>query len=132
MRILPRKRSLALLFGLALLLPGCSATTSGGSGEGGVRRATNRISAEELAAVSDLDAWSAISRLRPSWLRQGTRGASPALIVDGTPESGGLETLRSFRTTDLTMLELMSAADATTRYGTGYTSGAIVVTTKRR
>lgn len=132
MRILSRTRFLVMIFGLALVLPGCSAATSGGSGEGGVRRASNRITAEELATALDLDAWSAISRLRPSWLRQGTRGASPALIVDGTPESGGLEMLRAFRTTDLTMLEFMSAADATTRYGTGYTSGAIVVSTKRR
>lgn len=132
MRILPRTRFLAIVFGLALVLPGCSTTTSGSGGEGGVRRATNRISAEELTEVAELDLHSAINRLRPSWLRQGSRGTLPALIVDGSPQSDGIDGLRSFRAADVAGVELMTASDATTRYGTGYTSGAIVVTTRRR
>lgn len=132
MRTLHRTRTLAIVFGLALLLPGCSATASSGSSEGGVRRASNRIAAEELTEVAELDLHSAISRLRPSWLRQGSRGTLPAVIVDGSPQSEGIDALRSFRSADVAGVELMTASDATTRFGTGYTAGAIVVTLRRR
>jgi len=129
MRILSHKRLIFFLFALSLGLAGCAAGGSGGSG--GPRRSSNSITAEELAEVSELDLFSAIQRLRPAWLRSGSRGALPSVIVDGTPQQGGAEALRSYRATDVTGLELMSASDATTRYGTGYTNGAIIVSTRR-
>lgn len=127
-------RPIPLLF--LLLLPGLAACAAGGTGTGsgettGVRRASNRISAEELATVAELDLQTAINRLRPSWLRQGTRGSSPQVILDGSPQQGGVGVLASIRVSDVTALEFMSASDATTRFGTGYTSGAIVVTLRR-
>lgn len=130
MRILEHKRLFLVLFALSLGLAAC-AGGSGGSGSSGPRRSSTRITAEELGNVAELDLFSAIQRLRPAWLRAGTRGALPQVIVDGTPQQGGVEALRAFRATDATGLELMSASDATTRYGTGYTAGAIVVTTRR-
>lgn len=133
MQTLPLKRIVFTLFALSLGLAGCASGGGGGGGtEGGVRRSSNRIVAEELASVSELDLFSAVQRLRPAWLRPGTRGAMPQLIVNGSPSSAGVESLRSFRATDVTSLEFMSASDATTRFGTGYTAGAILVTTGRR
>jgi hypothetical protein len=53
------------------------------------------------------------------------------VIVDGTRQQVGLSILRSIRTFELQGLRYMSASDATTRYGTGFDGGAILVTTKR-
>ena len=131
-----RKRHFVLFFfslALALGLVACGGGTgtAGAAGRGGVRRNSNRIEAAELATVADVDAYTAINRLRPAWLRAGTGGTPPEIIVDGSPQSGGPDVLRNFRAADVTLLEYMSASDATTRYGTGYSSGAIIVTTRR-
>jgi len=134
MRTQPRKRLFLALLALTFGLTGCA---GGGSGTGsgaeavGVRRSSNRITAEELAAVSELDLQDAVKRLRPAWLRAGSRGALAAVILDGSPQSGGVDVLSSMRAADVESLEFMSASDATTRYGTGYSAGAIVITTHR-
>lgn len=128
MRVLSHKRLIFLLFALSLGLTACA---SGGGGATAPRRSSTRITAEELAEVAELDLLNAVQRLRPQWLRSGPRGAAPQVIVDGTPQQGGIDALRSYRALDVTGLELMSASDATTRYGTGYTEGAIVVSTRR-
>jgi hypothetical protein len=80
--------------------------------------------------MAELDVYQAIGRLRPAWLRISPQGASPVVVVDGSPQMGGLEQLRSFQAADVTALEYMSASDATTRFGTGYSGGAILVTTR--
>ena len=133
MRAHPNRRFFVAILALSLGLVGCASGGGGGGGtDGGARRgSSNRIVADELAGVSELDLFSAIQRLRPAWLRAGTRGQMPAVIVDGTPQQAGVEALRSYRATDATGLELMSASDATTRYGTGYTGGAIIISTRR-
>jgi hypothetical protein len=78
-----------------------------------------------------MDLFGAVNRLRPTWLRPQSRGTLPVVIVDGTPQPGGVDALRSMRASDVSELQYMNASDATTRYGTGYTAGAIVVTTRR-
>lgn len=129
MRVLPMKRLVLTLFALSLGVAGCASGSGGGGGA--PRGSSTRIVADELATVSQLDLYGAIQRLRPAWLRPGTRGQLPEVIVDGSPQAGGAEGLRSFRAGDVGQVEYMSASDATTRYGTGYTAGAILVTTRR-
>lgn len=127
-RVSPRR--LFAFAALALTLAGCAGT--GGAASGPRRGSTNRIVADELAGVAEMDLFGAISRLRPSWLRAQSRGTMPRLIIDGTPQpEGSIEMLRSMRVSDAGELQYMSASDATTRYGTGYPAGAILVTTKR-
>jgi len=122
-------RALVATFALAL---GLSACASGGGGGGGTPRGSStRIIGEELATVAQLDLYTAVSRLRPQWLRPGTRGQLPEVIVDGTRQQGGADVLRSMRANDVSELQFMSASDATTRYGTGFTAGAIIVSTRR-
>lgn len=134
MRTQPRKRLFLALLALSFGLSGCA---GGGSGAGsgaeaiGVRRSSNRITADELATVSELDLRAAVNRLRPAWLRAGSRGALPAVILDGSPQGGGVDIMSSMRAADVASLEFLSASDATTRYGTGYSAGAIVITTHR-
>jgi len=122
-------RHLFAFVALALTLAGCA----GGGGASGStpRGSSTRIVADELTTVAELDLFTAIGRLRPTWLRPGSRGTLPGVIVDGTPQAGGVESLRSFRASDVGQIQFMNSSDATTRYGTGYTAGAIVVSTRR-
>jgi hypothetical protein len=125
-----RTRHLLIPALLVLALGGCAGGTTTAGSPGGVRRASNRVDAAELATVSELDVHSAITRLRPAWLRAGVQGALPGVIIDGSPQTDGPEALRAFRASDVLALEYMTASDATTRFGTGYVGGAILVTTK--
>lgn len=130
MRFARPSRAFVFLFALAL---GSTACASGGGGgtSGPKRGGPNKITVEELATMEQFDLYTAISRLRPRWLRAGSRGDLPAVVMNGTPQNGGLEVLRSIRPSDVGSLEFMSASDATTRFGTGYQGGAIVVSTGR-
>ena len=132
MSVRSRKLHVFLLCLLALG-PAACASSAGSAGSGtqpGGHRASNRIDATELAPLSELDVYQAIGRLRPAWLRTSPQGALPVIVLDGSPQTAGLDFLRAFRTADVTTLEYMNASDATTRFGTGYTGGAILVTTK--
>lgn len=130
MRPRPSPHRLLAFAALALTLTGC-AGSGGGAAEGPRRGSSTRITADELASVAELDLFSAVNRLRPTWLRPQSRGTLPVIILDGTPQPGGAEALRTMRAADVSELQYMSSSDATTRYGTGFTAGAIVVTSRR-
>lgn len=108
----------------ALGLGGCAAGTSGGGG--GDR---NRIGSDELQEVLDLNAYEAVRRLRPQWLRSRT-SEGPSVYVDGM-RGVGLDGLRTLDTADIQEIEFLSASDATTRFGTNNAAGAILVRTRR-
>ena len=125
----------AAVLALIVVLTACA---SGGAGGGATtaRRNPNRLSTEELndPSISSLTLLDAIQRLRPNWLRQ--RGAvSIAAAGDQLPQvmvnesRSSMDVLRSMRPTDVTDIEYMSGADATTLYGTGYVNGLIKVRT---
>lgn len=116
---------------LALLLMMVTACATGAST--GSRSATV-ITAEELDAITVPTVYEAVERLRPQFLR--SRGASsvrnpqpmmPVVYVGGV-RYGGPESLRQLRTSDVQEIRYLNASDATTRYGTDHTGGAIVVT----
>lgn len=78
----------------------------------------------------------AIERLRRSWLRR--RGARtpnnpdnrPSVYVDGV-RVGPIEELFGISAEYIERISLLSPTDATTRFGTGHASGAIVISTRR-
>ncbi|MFQ5538319.1 MAG: hypothetical protein ACE5GJ_12805 [Gemmatimonadota bacterium] len=119
----------ALVLGLTLTFA-LSACASGSSSTGARRSSANRISQDELQSMLQLDAYQAIQRLRPTWMRS-RAGSQPQVVVDGNRQSGGLEALRAFRVAEIQEMRYLSARDATTRFGTGYDGGAILITTKR-
>lgn len=134
-RLFPRRfLGLLGLLALSLTVAGCAGAggPSAGSPERAARRSSTRITSDELAVVAEIDVYTAIGRLRSPWLRPQSRGMVPQVILNGAPQSGGVESLRSLRAADVSELEFMSASDATTRYGTGYPAGAILVTLRRR
>ncbi|MCK5651612.1 MAG: hypothetical protein KAJ42_09555 [Gemmatimonadetes bacterium] len=123
---------ISLICVLALLLSACATAQSGDSSSS--RRRSNVLTAEELAASTTNTAWDAIRQLRPSWLRsRGTRSFGgeiyPRVIVDSmTPEP--MEYLHNLDCRSIQEIRYFDPREATTRFGTGFPSGAIVVTTK--
>ena len=110
---------------LAALLALAGATgcaSAGGEGSPSVRRGD--ITREELETVSVDDAMEAISLLRPQWMRG--RSEAATIVINGQPSTR--ERLATIPTSSIVRIAFMSAADATTRFGTGFFEGAIVVT----
>ena len=124
---------------LVLVLAGCgAAVTASGGGN------SNLITSELLreAEAEGLSVYQIIQRNRPRWLRAsrgdtsfgnvagGSEGSDFARVVlDGAPY-GDLNDLRRINTVSVESIEYMGASDATTRFGTGYSGGAILVRTR--
>ena len=120
---------LALVGGFACASTGGGSTQAPGGRDGDITR-------EELEVTTVDDAMEAVSLLRPHWLR-----ARPArtpndpipvvgVVIDGMARSTR-DDLAQLPIGQVERISFMSAADATIRYGTGYTGGAIVVTTRK-
>ena len=127
-------RILIASFGIVLL----TACSSGGSVEsatpsGAPRSSRNVITRAQIETANVQDAYEVVQRLRPEYLRE-QRGnpsinAGPqfaAVYVDGV-RRGGPEALRGLRPTEVEEIRFISAADATTRWGTGHGGGVIEV-----
>lgn len=129
MRVIHSRRLCVAALALALGLTGCA--SGGGGGSDGPRRGgANRIIADELVDIQQLDALQAIQRLRGQWLR--TRGGNPPqVLLDGIRQPGGIDSLSSFRIADIQEMRFLNSTDATNRFGTGFDGGAILITTKR-
>jgi hypothetical protein len=125
-----------------LVLCGCATAgtrteTPGTSSATTQRRSNDVISTEELATVAHYDLYAAINQLRPAYLV--TRGVSslgvgtaPEVVqvyVDGV-RKGDLQVLHQINAIDVKEVRHLSATEATQRFGTGNTLGAIVVTRK--
>jgi hypothetical protein len=95
----------------------------------------DRITEAELEPIAQMSAFEAIQRLRPRWLQsrnQSRTGFFPTVHVDGAVRGQGEEVLASILSSDVEEMQFLSAADATTRFGTGYFSGAILIKTKTK
>lgn len=95
------------------------------------------ITYEELQSLTAANALDAVQALRSHWLRARAStlrsGGSMTLaeVFVDHQHFGPLESLRQLRTESLQEIRFISAPDATTRYGTGYTGGIIYVLTRR-
>jgi hypothetical protein len=118
----------------ALLLTLALSSCASGGATGGQRRNPNVITNAELRQTDaeGLTAFQAIQRMRPQWLRGrgvdsfGGGAALPKVLVEEAP-FGEVDDLRSMDAYDVDEIRFLSAADATTRFGTGYPAGAILV-----
>jgi hypothetical protein len=132
-------KTVAGILFVALVAIGCA---SGGSSSdpasaSRARSATDVITADELAKIEITDAYSAIQRLRPNFLQtrgvasMNTAGANsgPVVYLDNN-KIGAVATLRQISTSEIKEIRYLGASDATQRFGTGHTSGAILVTRK--
>jgi hypothetical protein len=123
---LPHPRSVLAALPLIVALSACA------SGGGGSARPAgsnpDRIVQEELSDVGDLNAYDAVQRLRPAWLRVRSSADPPVIYVNGARYGNDLTSLRSFQARAINQMERVSPNDASTRFGTGHTGGAILVT----
>jgi hypothetical protein len=107
-----------------------TACAAGGQSSGPRAGRRNVITAEELQAIEVSTAFEAVRRLRPTWLRSRSGGGDPVVFIDNV-RAGDLNMLDQLYLTTVRELRYVSPADATTRWGTGYTNGAIEVITRR-
>lgn len=121
------RRNVVLAVALAIGLAGCA--SSGGSSSRPAGATNNRIVKAEFEGLGQISPLRAIERLRPGWLRTRS-GDDPILHVDGARRSS-LRDIDAYQISEIDRIEYMSASDATTRFGTGYGGGAILVFTVR-
>lgn len=115
---------------LLLTLVACGAT-------GPARRSASSdiLARAEIEASRATNAYELLQQLRPQFLRN--RGAQSvkdpragyAVVYINDMPHGDLEILRSVSVTEIDEIRYISAADATTRWGTGHTGGVIQVRT---
>ena len=91
------------------------------------------ITQEELAGTSAQNALDAIMRLRPNFLA--SRGATTInasdhgiVVYSNGQRLGGSETLRDIPLQEIKRIEYLNSSDATQRFGTGHSHGAILIT----
>lgn len=117
---------------VAVIVTACATVPSGGGSRQGQ---SDVITTAEMEQYLDEDLFTLIQRARPTWLqtRPGLSTQGPQAIVvvlDGVPQEPGLDLLHGFRVGDTQELRRLSASDATTRFGTNMTAGAILIVTK--
>ncbi|MBM4182913.1 MAG: hypothetical protein FJ207_01660 [Gemmatimonadetes bacterium] len=120
-----------LLLPVALIGWACASGGGGGGGGGG----TGNLITREQFNPEDDNAYLIVRRLRPGWLRprsQATfRNAEPAFpqVHLDRAHIGDANALESISATQIGSIEYLDALDATTRFGTGYAGGLIIVHT---
>ena len=120
-----------ILFAFMVAAAACAAGP--GPAGGASRGDPDVITGQELARYPSVSVRQAIERLRPRFLR--TRGptslsnpsADRIVVYLGDTRMGSLEFLDQIMTSDILEVRYLSAPDATQRYGTGHTAGAIVL-----
>lgn len=95
------------------------------------------ITEEQIADLSVSDAYEVLQRLRPTWLRSRGRSslahhedAQPVVYLDSM-RYGSVDVLRRINVESIQQIEFLHARDATTRFGSGHSGGAIMVSTGR-
>lgn len=140
------KCQLGALRAMTMLVPLLGACGGGGASGSATpqtastpaRGNSNLIVEAEIAAAGVTNALEAVQRLRPTMLRgRASQGFSDTqsnsgivIYVDGI-QTGGVSTLANVSALNVKEIRFISAADATTRFGTGHPMGAILVSTKR-
>ena len=95
------------------------------------RHSAGVITADELTQTGASNLYDAIQRLRPQWLtssriRRGGSGDDLQVYLDAT-RYGQMSSLRSISLGGVQEIRYFNASEATNRYGTGHTGGAILV-----
>jgi len=121
--------------GMVLVLAACATAPSGAGRSNPEGR--HILNAAEISQSGGASAYEVIAQLRPEFLR--SRGissllapnASTAVVYVDNVQLGGLDVLSTLGAQTISRVEYLGASDATTRFGTDHTGGAILITTKR-
>jgi len=91
------------------------------------------LTGEEIRGTTATDAFEAILLLRPGYLRRhgvSYVDSSPVVYIDGIRASDPREA-HGVRAAAIADIVFLNPRDATIRYGTGHTGGAVLISTKR-
>lgn len=133
-----------LLGAIALVVVGCGGGGSGTSAQPATatrtRGTSNVITEAEISSSAYQNALEVVQNLRPQMLiprgvgsdPSGLSAASiPIIIYMDDVRLGEPSSLTNIPANRIKEIRFMNARDATTRYGTGHSSGVILVLTKR-
>ena len=125
MRSMKRLQIIACV--VVLFVMGCAG--GGGVSDTGPRKQRNLITQDEIATKDFRNAHEVIQVLRPQMLRvRGSIGL--AVFVNGIKMSNGTQSLYDISPTSIGEIRFLNSFDATARFGTDATDGAISITTK--
>ncbi|HET6681461.1 MAG TPA: Plug domain-containing protein [Gemmatimonadaceae bacterium] len=95
------------------------------------RGSSDILTSQEIAATPVDNAYDAVQRLRPEFLRERPTGFGalqrPTVFINGI-RRGGVEILRTISTTTISEIRYLSAPEASSRYGMDVVAGVIDVT----
>ncbi len=112
-----------------LILFGTACASSGSSGTGTSSSNRDVLTRAEIDHANSASLFDAIQRLRPSWLRgRGGRGTIQ-VMMDGV-RIGDVTFLQTVRSDTVIEVQYVNSRDATTRWGTGFSAGAIDIITR--
>ena len=118
-----------LLLSLLALASGCTPRASTNSGN------RNVITSEDVRELTRLSAFEIVQRLRPMWLQpRGVDSFRQSNAVAGYLDGlriGDVSALRNIRANDIKEIRYLDSRQATTRFGVGHPSGAVLVETRR-
>ena len=125
-------RRLTLLFAVCFLVSACASGTQSSSQR--PRGSRTVITQAELAELPpEMNAYQAVRRLRPTWLRArgpaNFDGAAAIRVFMNGVHVGTVQFLETRPLDGITEIRFYNAADATTRWGSGVAAGAIEVIT---
>lgn len=118
---------------MVVMLTACATASPGTPG---LSRDANVITREEIAASMENNAYDAVAKMRPLFLKsRGSRTLDPQAIstatvfVDGQ-RFGELSSLRGISAISVEFIRYLPGTDAVTKYGMQYGQGAIEVFTR--
>ena len=117
-----RKAIVVLLLGALSLA--CDSSEQAATGAG----SREMLTGAEIKAASVSNTFEAVRRLRPNFIFG--RYKRPVVYLDNL-RYGGVNSLNNIDASIVEIIEFLKPIDATTRYGTGHSSGAILVTTRK-
>jgi len=128
-------RLTALILGLAAAT-GCASSKTAAQTGAPHRSTGNVIGGEELTGTGATNVYEALQRLRPQWLtsariRRGGSGDELVVYLDSN-RYGTLTSLQQLSVGGIQEVRYYGASEATNRFGTGHTGGAIVVSMSKQ
>lgn len=112
---------------VALAVSGCS---RGPGTSSGARPSSDLLTQREISTVSAANAYEAVQRLRPAFLRPrstATRTMEYAVVFLDGIRRGSPETLKTIPAGQIEEIRYLTARDATTRYGLNVSAGVLEV-----
>lgn len=112
---------------VVLAVSGCS---RGSGTAAGARPSSDLLTQREIATVPAANAYEAVQRLRPAFLRArstATRTTEYAVVVLDGVRRGNPELLKTIPAAQIQEIRYLSARDATTRYGLNVSAGVLEV-----